>query len=376
MTINSSTHTRRHALKLSLLYLLIRGTPELFAGLWGFLPQDTRVAFFESSAAWLHYLFPPVPPTLLTHVPYGFQSSLNGLSGVFIETALVFIFAAWGLKHRSGAVHHTPGRKAWWVMILATLVWSVVVRQVVLGFMVRLQMKQLDSSMSYEAVSTYLTSSYWVSMPVFYLSTLVWAWVPVWLHYRAWGTPDGSSSEVISMAPALKRACVLASFVLGFMVLHYGLLQAFVMGLWPWLAEANDIHIPFEELEKSGLPLTLSQVITPMLAGLIAAFVFSRNGGHYADNRLKLITLPILAGIVTLALANAIVLVLFWIVSYVSYDLVFGLLLSVAYQPEMGYVLLAVFNILSVLLLCAVAAFLRGARSQTPSTSTAGLSQA
>lgn len=380
MTARTSVLTRRRVFLLALIYLLIRGAPELLASGWGLLPEAIRFDVHDGKAAWLHYVFPPLPLTLSAPVPYSFQSGLNAWAVLFIETALVFIMAAWGVKRRPWVARHKSGHSAWVVMAVATLVWSVVLRQMLLGVMVRRQIAQLDSGMSFDALSAFLMQSYWTAAPVFYASAPVWAGVPVWLHFRAMrGQGDAASGLTgLGMAPALKRACVLTSFTLGFMLVHFGLLQGLFMGLWPWFAEVNDVYIPSEELRQLGLSLTLGQVLAPTAASVLAGYVFSRNADSYLDNWRQLIGLPLLAGVAALVLTNLVLLVVVWLAFYASYDLASGLLLAVAYQPQMGYVYLAVFNILSVLLLCAVAAFLRGARSQAlpPSQGESGPVQA
>lgn len=363
MTSQTSTLAHRYALGLSLLYLALRGLPDLFA--WADLPLPGSLErhLAENPGSWLLYLFPPLPLEQFYYVPIGFQRSLNSLSTLLIETAVVFLFSAWMLKNRAWTRDGRVSAKAWFVMGAVTLLWAVVVRHLLFWFLITRQIAQFNADLPFDALPGFLWQSYWEVVPLFYLSAPLWAALPVWLHFRALGrAPDIRPDSAPAEAAPLKRACVLAGFLLGFMLLHYGLLQLLYLGFWPWAAELRDVFIPQEELEAAALPLTLSQIVMPLLAGLLAAFLYSRNAQAYRDSGWHLRARPLLAGMAALAMTNLLCLALFWLVAFADYGLLAHLVQGIGYDPEVALVLLVLFNLFSLLLLCCVTLFLRGPR--------------
>ena len=360
MTTDTANATSGHALKLALLYLTIRGLPELAAWAWVMLPESIRFGLMEGQWAGAVLLLPPQPMGLFHAVPMSFQYLLSSWSVLVIEVLLVFLASAWYLRRRPVDGKARPAARAWLVMALATLAWSVVLRYLVLGFLVDRQLAQLDSGLAFDELYGYIFRSYWLTVPVFYASTVLWALLPVWLHFRTLGRPLGVTADGPHMV-ALKRASVAGGFFLGFTLLHYLLLQL-VLGLWAWAVTARDIYIPTEELQRLGLPLVFSQILAPTVACAVAAWLYSRHAQWRSGSAFQLVIGPVLAGGAVLALVNLICLTLLWLLYYVDYGLVSGILLGVAYRPEAGAALLVAFNAFSLILLCVLTIALRGPR--------------
>lgn len=341
--------------------------PELFS--WSGLPIPGPLErhLVANPDSWVLHLFPPLPLDLFFHVPVDFQRPLNSLSLLLIETVVVFIFAAWMLKTRPRAADQQGAAKAWLLMVLATLVWSFLARNLLLGLLVRRQIARFDSDIAFDDIALYLLQSYWEALPLFYLSIPLWACVPVWLHFRMLRPGTLADARPAPEAAPLTRACTLASFLLGFLLLHYGLVQGVYLGLWPWIAETRDIFIAQEELELASLPLVLSQIVMPLIAGVLAAVLYSRKAPSQGAGGFQLVALPLLSGVGALALANLLCFSLVWLVAYADYRLIEGLLLGFAYDPEGGgFLLLMGFNLVSLLLLCGVTLFLRGSGKDGP----------
>lgn len=360
MTSHQSTLTRRHALQLSLLYLLIRGIPELASWVWVMTPDAIRFALAEGPAAWILRLLPPQPLGLFHAVPILFQYVFNSVSVLAIEVLLVFLFSAWLLTKRPWDSERKPVAKAWLIMALATLAWSVVLRHLVLGLLIDHQLEPLNAGLPLDELTGHLLRSYGLAAPLFYLTTVVWAGLPVWLHDRALTRLSGGAVHTVAMAPPLKQACVAASFALGFLLLHDALVQGPGFGLWSWVVHTKDIFIPTEELQRLSMPLVFSQLLAPTIAGALAAHLYSRNAHLRADTVFQLIVGPLLAGVAVLALTDLICLALLWLLFYIDYGLAAGVLLGVAYRPVVAYVPLVIFNLFSLVLLCCIAVFLRG----------------
>src|SRR5690554_4302498 len=96
MSVNDSTLTKRYALKIALIYLLIRGIPELLLFVVNFLPAQALASLAEHHDVWLRFIY-PVIPVHVPGVPFGFQLALALLPVLIIEVLLVFLFSAWFL---------------------------------------------------------------------------------------------------------------------------------------------------------------------------------------------------------------------------------------------------------------------------------------
>lgn len=364
-----SAMVRRHALQLALIYALIRGFPDLLSWVWVFASEPFRLFLFEHFEAWLPRVLPPLPIELVGHVPSGFQDSLNTWSLFFIEGALVFLASAWLLSKRPSLLENGVPRRAWVVMVLATLAWSTVFRHLVFKTFIAWQFVYFNFDGPFDSLWEQVWKMYWQASVLFYVSTVVWAGLPVWLHVRALRKGVGAefvTTSVPAMRQPLVGSCVFVSFLLGFTLMHTFLLQSLVMGLWPWLAATRDIYMPLESLNEAAIPMTLGQVLMPVIAGILAAALYSRAAPAMADSRFRVMAGPVLAGAAVLLLANLACLVLVWILAYANFGVMSGILMGLAYEPDLIWVALVVFNLFSVLLLLGVTLFVRGPRAPAP----------
>lgn len=368
MSANESTLTTRHALKITLIYLLIRCIPELlFAA--GLVPAQTFDTLAQSYGGWLHHIY-PIMPEHVSSVPYGFQRALALLPVLVIEVTLVFLFSAWFLR-RKPLVAGSTSKGCWIALVLATVIWSIAVRHQLLAyvqsFAADVFVEQLDDATWLDDWPFLLLEAHWTVTVALYATVPLWAWVPVWLHFRfakgsAAATGNLSATEVSSTPgavsgaekdPGLQRVAVFASFFLGCVALHFALVQMTYLGLWPWAVGLSQIDLPLETRYASGLPLTVSQIVLSTLICALAAYVYVRRfaSGAVVVSR-QWFFKPLLAGAATYLLTSFLVLVLIWLTIWLDPGVVDSVLRQVSYEPALGTVFVVVLSIGALALLC------------------------
>ena len=286
MSVENASLLKRHALKVALVYLLIRCLPEVVFYVIATLPDDTVQALVQTHGAWLRHIYPVLPLQIL-NVPLGFQHTLALLPVLLIEVLLVFLFSAWFLSRRPWTVQGKVNSRSWILLILATLIWSFVIRLQALGYFQGLWIEQFQAIQAshdnwYALLPPFMMKASWSINALLYATTPLWAWVPTWLHFRSMKkTVDTAStahhanattSESALGAP-LQRAVVFAAFLLGCLVLHTVLVMATYLGLWPWTAELAKIQLPMAALNQLNLPLSLGQVVFASLVCALAAAI-------------------------------------------------------------------------------------------------------
>ena len=367
MPTETTTLARRYALIVALVYLLIRGIPDLILFSAGFLPEGWLVPLYEQHGNWLRYLF-QVVPLRQSAVPAGFQDSLSSVMPLLLETALAFLLAAWFLRRKpwiAGSGPNSAGASSakrrfapWVVLVLVTLVWSVLLRWQVLDMIRQQQLESFfvlrESDRFLDGLPLLMQESYWQLSKAIYVCIPLGVLVPVWLHFIVASRCSGAQStqSQAGMPPSLHRACVFAGFFLGFILVHTLLVQAVYMGLWPWAVEESNMRVPYDMLDSLAWPLTLSQVVFASLAAAIAAAVYLYGRPQRAGTAFRTFLLPVLTGISTYLLTSLVVLALVWIASYLQPGLISSLTRSLEYDPDGSLVLLIGANVLMLALLC------------------------
>lgn len=362
MHADDSTLTTRYALKITLIYLLIRGIPALVLFVVNVLPPESLMVILKDYDAWM-YLY-PVMPARLIDVPIGFQQALAVLPVLIVEILLVFLFSAWFLRRKPWVASST--NKSRWIMLtLVIVIWSLAIRH---PFLVYIQTLVTDVVAARENDANWLDDlpfllmkAHWTLTAVLYATTVLWAWLPTWLHFRFAKNPADAPanasdidtvSSVASLPTPLQRATVFGSFLLGCVALHFALVQAVYMGLWPWAAERAGMYVSFDDLDGMGLPLALSQIVFATLICALAAYVYVRRpmvGTAPAQHR---VVKPLLAGMGAYLLTCFLFLALVWLVLWVNPGLTNSFLRQLAYAPELGIALAIALNISALVLLC------------------------
>lgn len=279
MPADDSALTTRYALRVALIYLVIRSLPILLLYIINALPAETYLAVVENHGPWLAHFY-PVMPVWLMSLPVGFQEALVLFPVLMIEVLLVFLLSTWFLRRRPWVVH-SGDRRRWVLLVLAILIWSFGVRHQVLAQVQSAVTAELlagqDEAGWLEALPFLLIQAHWKLAAVFYATALLWAWLPVWLHFRFARKAAGATipdSPDAGGASGLSRSVVFASFLLGCLLLHFALVQSFYLGLWPWLA--GQVRAPLDGFDEAGLPLILSQILFATLVCALAAWVYTR----------------------------------------------------------------------------------------------------
>ena len=371
MPADGSTTARpdalRHALRIALVYLLVRCIPELlFYGL-NALPADTLKSLVEDHAFWLRHIFPIVP--LPAHsLPIGFQQSFALLPVLLVEVLLVFLFSTGFLRSTPSAPSIKDPRR-WVILIAATLVWSVAVRHQLLDLV------QDDAIQNLQAIQTqdnwvdelprFLVKAQAMFLGIVYGTAALWALLPTWLHFRFArrqavdaGAIAQTDNQTQDGAP-LARATVFASFLLGSLSLHIVLLGVICVGLWPWTAASLRIPFPRDVLSEMSGPMTLSQIVFGSLVCALAAYVYARRARVDAASGKQLVIKPALAGVVAYLLTGFLLLVLVWLLAWAIPGVFGSVLEGLAQKPESGIVFAVALNVASLVLLCIAAGRVR-----------------
>lgn len=377
MPVDDSTLTKRHALKITTIYLLIRCIPELVLLVVNFLPADIFASLAGYHEAWLYHLY-PVIPVYLMGVPFGFQQVLALLPVLIIEALLVFLFSAWFLRRNPAAAGRT-GAGPWVMLALATLVWSCAIRLQVLGYVhdaIRDELLQRQHDANWlDVLSLLLTKAHWSLSALIHVTMPLWAGVPVWLHFRfgrtlagaAVMTTSGSTAASASttkntvttgavrgpgMAVPLQRATVFASFLLGCLLLHIALVQAIYMGLWPWAVERSGAYVPLDMLDEISLQLSLSQIVVSAMVCALAAYIYLRRFTVTTTSMVRLVVKPLLSGAFAYLLMCFVFLALVWLVLWLNPGFMNSFLKQLSYAPESGFVFIIALNVCALILLC------------------------
>ena len=99
MHADVSTRIKHHALKVALVYFIIRCIPALTLSTINVLPPDTATWLFENHRSWVMLIYPVLPIALLS-VPTDFQTVLAIFPILLIEVLLVFLFCVGFLRRR------------------------------------------------------------------------------------------------------------------------------------------------------------------------------------------------------------------------------------------------------------------------------------
>lgn len=399
MPANDSALTRSYAFKITLIYLLIRGIPDLVMCVFNFLPAETARLLATNYGAWLDYVYPVLPVHVLS-VPLGFQQALAVLPVLIIEVLLVFLFSTLFLRHKPWLANSSDKRR-WIVLILAIAVWAFAIRHQLLMYIQSLIQDELVMRMAdmtwLDGLSFLVLKAHWIFMVVVYVTTPLWAGLPIWLHFRfakmsaaattrfesdqlnsvpvrsdvsgetslsgvsdATGVSGVSGVSSISgvsgatgLMLSLDRATAFAGFLLGCVTLHFVLIQVVYMGLWPWAVDASQVPIPTDVHKESGLALSLSQIVFATLMCAVAATVYVRRLATRTTALVRhRILKSVLSGIATYLLTSLVFLALVWFVIWLSPDLVNQLVQEFSYDPGTGVAFIIALNIGALVLLC------------------------
>jgi hypothetical protein len=354
----------------ALVYLIIRAVPDFLIYSAVIVPGTTR-AIARTLGPFLKFFYPSLPPFLFD-VPFRFQIVLSLLPVLVIEVLLVFLFSAWFLRWRPAIAASNSGRLRWLILIGATVAWSVIGRNYVLycagaGWTAKVVALNKSGVAAIDAISHLTRMAYWPHAAALYAGAIVWTWLPVWLHFRfagkyprmsrqdAVGQPTAmrkiGAGEHWTMAPSLRPATRFAGFTLGGLVLQIVLLQAIVMGLWPWIAETQHI-VPPEAFMSPGLAVTLSAFFVSGLAWLLAAYFYARRATPDSATPFSLFGAPILAGIATYLLTTLVALAFLWLLGLLMPSWLMAVmddfLRSPGNPPKIG----AAFEIVSGIMFC------------------------
>ena len=299
----------RYASKVALIYFLIRGLPILFMYA---LPRDMFVEM-ANSGHWLLYFYPPIP-IQLNDVPALFQNSLLVLPALLLETLMVFLFSGWQLRHNSSLKGGTNNIRQWLPLLLITLVWACLARNGLLkkinaAYIAELVKIQNDPYGDFPKLArtarSMLTLASYLSMPL-------WALVPSWLHFWLTKRHASASTQAIT-APTTWRASVFATFLFGFVLLHTIFAQLAYIQLWPRIVAKNNIHLSWAMLHSMDFPMILALLVLPLLAGLLASWLYTKRQHSGLSTNFQIFIRPALLGMATYFLASLILLACFWI---------------------------------------------------------------
>lgn len=362
MPVDDSTLSKRYALKIALVYLLIRCIPDLLLYVVKALPAEAIESLTKSHGAWLRHVY-PVLPLQLPKVPFEFQQALSLLPVLTIEVLLVFLFSAWFLRRKPWAADSTDKRR-WIVLILATLIWSFAIRHQLSAYIQDLSIDELRASQNnanwIDTLPGLLMRAYWKLTALLYVTAPLWALLPVWLHFRFAKAPAADTAAAnATMAIPLQRATVFASFFLGCLALHIALVQATYMGLWPWAAILLRIDIPRATLNEIGLPLSLSQIVFASMTCALAAYVYARRFTASTASVFRLLAKPLLCGIAAYLMTGLLFLALAWLVTWMSPGIAESLLRQVSRSPDSGIEWVLTLNIGAVAVLCLISGRMR-----------------
>lgn len=354
----------RHALKVALVYLLIRGFSSLYLYIMAALPiEAVRQLLQDDRWSWLYALYPVVPVQVF-NLPLNFQDSLAILPVLLMETLLVFLFSSWRLSRRPWLAGAADARPRWLPLILATLLWSCLVRSQLLSYVNGGLIDELlalqKSGANFDTLGRFTLSARWTITAIIYASIPLWALVPAWVHFRFAGRRMAATPRTEpAMTASLQRSSAFAAFLLGFTILHSILTLAVYTGLWPLAAEAAGLHLPWETLRRMDLPLTLGQIVFAILAGALAAYIYARRPHASILSGFQTFIKPALAGMAAYLLTSLAMLALSWAAAYLRPGVFTSLLRDLDRHPESSLPLALALNLLAVILLCAAGSRLR-----------------
>lgn len=356
----------RHALVVALVYLLVRALPDCLLGLFLLLPPEIAQSFATGQQSWLRHIY-PVLPLRPMGVPGGLHLGVSVLPVLLIEGLLVFLGSAWLLRRVPAAVAEKIPASRWLLLAAIVLVWACLVRQQLLGLLLDAQieafraLRATDGGSSMDEMAQFLLTSHWKVTAAIYASTVVWAGLPVWLHFRFLAAGPGLARQAPGALAPQRRPVMFAAFLLGCATLHVALVQALYMGLWPWLLGQRHLRLPTEKIEELGLPLTLAQIVLALLACAAAA------GFHVRGPRRKVawdaaaVGRAVVAGMAAYLLTSLLLLAATWGLGVVAPDSARSFLRGLDRDPDSAWVPLILLNLLSVLLLWWVSDRLRRA---------------
>lgn len=372
-TTDPSTRIMRHARNVALIYLLIRGVPDLLLYVLIALPAETVQAFADGAGQWVRFII-SVTPLGIPSVPPGFKSVMVLLPTLLAETLLVFLFCAAFLRRRPWAAREDAGRVGWIALIVAILAWSVLIRGYLLRLLVVAQFERIYPPQPspdgwQRPLPLDFMQANWAFMAVAYLSAAAWAWLPVWLHFRFARRPADAmpAADVGRLFLPMRRGSAFSAFMIAALATHVIFLTVFYLGLWPWAVASLRIPLRREDVAGMELPMILNQVVLAMMGCALAAWLHARRLGlDGASGIWRSVIRPGLAGVAAYLLTNLIILAAIWLLAWADHGIIRSLARDVEHEPSYGMVLMAVFNILTLLLLCAVAARLAGRHAADP----------
>ncbi|MYZ41680.1 hypothetical protein [Schauerella aestuarii] len=374
MPAQDAAFSKRHALKIALLYLVIRGIPEWLLFILSALPEETVTSLIDRHGTWLQHIY-PIMPLQVFGVPAGFQNALAVIPLLVIEALFVFLFSTWRLRHHPGLVRGTTTR-GWIVLIVMTLIWSCAIRHQFLAYLQQFSIDELRSRQDdagwIDALPGFLLMAHWRFTAIAYATIPLWAWLPVWAHFRCAKKPIEAAAELsfphYPTAEAvttqtqlpLNRATIFASFLLGCFAVHIALVQAVYLGLWPWASESMRMNIPRDALSMLSLPLSLSQIGFGGLMCALAAYIYARRTGTDATSSPRsLVVKPLLAGIAAYVLTGFLLLAMAWLAVWLNPALGTSFMRAVTRAPESGIAFAIALNIGAMILLCLMGSRMR-----------------
>lgn len=364
MPVNDTARPLRYALRVALIYLLIRGVPILLLYAINALPDDAYLFVTEHHGHWLTHLY-PVLPVWLMGVPIEFQLALALFPILIIEVLLVFLLSAWFLRRRPGVARGSSTRR-WALLALTILIWSFAIRHQVLAQVQSMATAELlaqqDELDWLDDLPYLLIKAHWQLTAVIYATALLWTWLPLWLHFR-WaggaaevpGRPDPGDAAANSGNSL--RSTPFVSFLLGCLVLHFAWVQTVYLGLWPWAAERAGIRLDVPD--EGSLLLILSQILFAVLVSALAAGVYARRVIVDTAPTVQRDLRALLAGATAYLLTCFIFLALIWLIIWLSPGLVDSPLQQLSESPQSGMAIVILLNVGALLLICIVSGRLR-----------------
>ena len=345
----------RHAVKIAFIYLMIRSLPILLMYVMAALPDD-MLAELTQNQRWLFFFHPPIP-IQLPDVPALFQDNLFALPSLVMETLLVFLFSNELLSRKPWLVDAVNGLRQWLPLLLLILLWSWLARaelfKQVYGVYIADLVKLQNAPSYFDQFPKIIKAAHGTLVLVSYLSMPLWALLPPCLHF--WLAARRSTTEKSTQPASDNRSSVFAAFLFGFVLLHTVFALSIYTQFWPWAVEATNTHIPEEMLHSIDWSLIFSQLMLVLMAGLMAAWMYTRRQQPALHSGLQTIVGPILTGMAAYLLTSLILITLFWLAAYISPDLI----QNMERGQHISLVVVAGFNIAAVVVLCLVSIGMR-----------------
>ena len=144
------------------------------------------------------------------------------------------------------------------------------------------------------------------------------------------------------------HASVFVAFLFGFVLLHTAFAQLAYTQLWPWVVAKNNVHLPWEMLHSMDFPMILGQLVLPLLAGLLASWLYAKRQHSALNTNFQIFIRPALLGMAAYLLTSLILLALIWIAAYADPNL----LRSIERDLPTGLPAAIGLNIGAVIILC------------------------